>query len=267
MRKLIQTVSLLLLGIGAIYGINRWVTRPVTAVGGESVTVESKQVQTFVENEPNLEATEKADTSDLPEGSIEDWNLFLIGPDSPMEEDFSEDLLTEIPGSVMQLDRRVIDSYEALSAAATDAGFPLAIVSAYRSVSYQEQVFADDVAVNRSQNMTEAEAVEKSKQTLTEPGHSEHHTGLAIDIVDEDWLNNYPQTMLDEAYGDEPGAKWLAEHAREYGFIVRYPKGKEDITKITYEPWHFRYVGVEHAKYIEEHQLTLEEYIDLLKEK
>jgi D-alanyl-D-alanine carboxypeptidase len=73
--------------------------------------------------------------------------------------------------------------------------------------------------------------------------------------------------LLEPAYGDEPGAKWLAEHAREYGFIVRYPEGKEDITKITYEPWHFRYVGVEHAKYIEENHLTLEEYIDLLKEK
>ncbi len=262
MKKIIQTIGLVIVGIIAVYGINRFVTRPV--VIEEEVLVADQAEKKAVKKE--TQTAEKVPT-DLPEGSLDDWNLVLVGPDYPLEKDIPEKNLTEIPGSAMQLDRRVIASYEALGQAAEAAGFPLVIVSAYRSVSYQKQVFQESVNRYLAQGLSEKAATKETKKTSTEPGHSEHHTGLAIDIVDEHWQNNYPSMILEQGYGQEPGAKWLAEHARDYGFIVRYPKGKDDITKISYEPWHFRYVGVEHAQYIEEHNLTLEEYLDLLKEK
>lgn len=272
MKKRIRKIAILFLGILVIFGINRWVTRPITAKDQTVIVTENEQNiaedQTLSkEHTSDKLTTSETEETELPEGSLDDWNLILVGPDYPLAEDFPESSLQEIPGSVMKLDKRVIEPFEQLRTAAAKAGFPLAIVSAYRSISYQEQVFNDEVILNMNQGMSEAEATEKAKETMTEPGHSEHHTGLAIDIVDEDWQNNYTKTMLDAEYGDEPGAKWLAEHAREYGFIVRYPENKENITKITYEPWHFRYVGVEHATYIEEHGLTLEEYLDLFKEK
>jgi D-alanyl-D-alanine carboxypeptidase len=262
LKKIVKTVSLIIIGIIVIFGINRFVTRKVVIEDADSSVIASEKEAT---QKKEKEQETKQDI--LPDGSIDDWNLILVGPKHPLEKDIPQDNLVEIPGSVMQLDRRVIEPYQQLTQAAEQAGYPLALVSSYRSVSYQEQVFNDAVYQYMSQGLSEKEAITETKKTSTEPGNSEHHTGLAIDVVDTDWQQNYPRVLLEPAYGDEPGAKWLAEHAREYGFIVRYPEGKEDITKITYEPWHFRYVGVEHAKYIEENHLTLEEYIDLLKEK
>ena len=90
------------------------------------------------------------------------------------------------------------------------------------------------------------------------PGYSEHSTGLAFDIVSLDYQ------MLDSKQADTKECKWLTEHCAEYGFILRYPEDKEDITQIHYEPWHFRYVGEKAAKYIMENDLTLEEYLEEL---
>nr|WP_262588498.1 M15 family metallopeptidase [Staphylococcus sp. IVB6181] len=100
--------------------------------------------------------------------------------------------------------------------------------------------------------------VEKQlKNTVLHRGYSEHQTGLAFDVGS----NRYNKDFLKE-YGETPEGKWLAKHAHEYGFILRYPKGKEQITGYQYEPWHFRYVGKKTAKAIYDKQLTLEEYLD-----
>lgn len=92
------------------------------------------------------------------------------------------------------------------------------------------------------------------------PGYSEHHTGLAIDITDVFWENKTEELEKTDTY------QWMSAHCHEYGFIVRYPKGKEKITGYEYEPWHYRYVGVKAATYIMEHDLCLEEFLDLYKE-
>ena len=99
------------------------------------------------------------------------------------------------------------------------------------------------------------EAHWQTKLNLALVGTSEHHTGLAVDLVGTDY-----QT-LDEKQADTPEAKWLAEHAYEYGFILRYPEGKENITGIIYESWHFRYVGKEAAAEIMGQEICLEEYL------
>lgn len=256
-------IGVLIIGILVIYGINRLVTHVDSTESSSRLTSTTKKRQ----QSNSTTKTSEAKPANLPKGSLEDWNLLLVGPDHPLEKDFPANSFAAISGTAMQLDRRVIEPFEQLRAAAAQAGYPLVIISGYRSIAAQRQVFDDTVATHMAQGMTKEEATATTMETVTEPGHSEHHTGLAIDIVDEDWNQNYPRTVLEEEYGEQPGAKWLAKHARDYGFIVRYPNHQEGITKITYEPWHFRYVGVAHAKYIEAHHLTLEEYLKLFKEK
>ena len=100
------------------------------------------------------------------------------------------------------------------------------------------------------------DAYDETKKSVAVPGTSEHATGLAVDIIASDYEE------LDEAQGDTPEQKWLMEHWAEYGFILRYPPEKADVTGIIYEPWHYRYVGKEAAKEITEKGLTLEEYLE-----
>ena len=104
------------------------------------------------------------------------------------------------------------------------------------------------------------EAYKKASQIVTVPGASEHQIGLALDIISNDY------TSLDEGFENTSAGKWLKEHSKEYGFILRYPKGKEFITGIDYEPWHFRYVGKEAATIIMDEGITLEEFVESISE-
>ncbi|MDN6186550.1 MAG: M15 family metallopeptidase [Tetragenococcus halophilus] len=261
MKRYLKIIILSIVGVFLIYGINRFVTKPFEEPG-EQETVAKKTTSKTEEGQ-----TQNSENDDLPDSSVDDWSLTLVGPDDALEKDISADKIADIPNTNMQLDKRVIEPYQEFSEAAQKAGYPLVIISAYRSIDYQKQVFDRRVAQFESQGMDEKEAEDKTKETSTEPKHSEHHTGLALDIVDENWQQSYSDEVLSADFGKEDSAKWLADHASDYGFILRYPKGKEEITKISYEPWHFRYVGKKNAKYIEEHELTLEEYLDQLNEK
>ncbi|KAF1297701.1 peptidase M15 [Enterococcus sp. JM4C] len=201
---------------------------------------------------------------DLPKVSKNDWNLVLVGPNHKLKTEIPDSQLTTLANG-FEVDKRIAKSFEELAAAAEKAGYPLVTISAFRSVAYQEEVFEEGVSQNMSRlGLSEEAAIKEAKKTMTEPGFSEHHTGLALDVVDESWNKNYVGGLLDARFGEQPGAKWLAEHAATYGFIIRYPKNQEKITAITYEPWHIRYVGKENAEYIEKNKLTLEEYLDRL---
>lgn len=135
---------------------------------------------------------------------------------------------------------------EKLFAGAEKDGIYLAGVSAYRSHSTQTSLF------NR---YVKKDGLEKAKTYSAVPGHSEHETGLAIDVSGSDG-----KCAAEDCFGDTKEAKWLAEHVTEYGFIIRYPEGMEDITGYKYEPWHLRYVGTEISSDIAERGITLEEY-------
>lgn len=141
-------------------------------------------------------------------------------------------------------------------AAGRKEGLNFEICSSYRDVNYQQRLFSEDVEalMKRGFSYTEAYA-EVAKETMP-PGHSEHSTGLAFDIVALSYQ------ILDAKQAHTAETKWLHQHCAEYGFILRYPKGKEEITQINYESWHYRYVGVEAATYIMEHGLCLEEYLE-----
>ncbi|GEM_PF-316994 len=136
---------------------------------------------------------------------------------------------------------------EQLFEKAAEDGIYLTAVAGYRSYSFQKQLYANEVSMNGEEYANKYVAV---------PGYSEHHTGLAIDLMSAD------DVSLTEAFDQTDEFRWLQENMSDYGFILRYPKGKEHITGYNYEPWHIRYVGREAAKEIEELGLTLEEYVD-----
>lgn len=243
--------------------IARSTDQTVTSATSESSSqasmgsAEDAQEQAAVSDEVNEE--------NFPTVSLDDWSLVLVGPSNKIEKEIAQKDLGKLSNGYL-VDQRIVSSYEKLADAAKAAGHPLAMVSAYRSVAYQEEIFNANVNTLMSQGHTKEEAIRITKLTFTEPGYSEHHTGLAVDVVDQDWYQNHTGELLNEGFGDTDGGKWLQAHAREYGFIIRYPKGKHDITQIDYEPWHLRYVGVEVATYIEENEMTFEEFLEEAKE-
>ncbi|MBS3681449.1 D-alanyl-D-alanine carboxypeptidase family protein [Ornithinibacillus massiliensis] len=166
----------------------------------------------------------------------------LVFPDVPFP--FVEDLPKK------QIRQVAADALEELFAAAEQEGLDLYAQSGFRSFETQEYLFASYVS-----NHGEEEANKFSAR----PGESEHQSGLAMDVTS-------PQVNFDLVieFGDTKEGKWLKDHAAEYGFIIRYPKGKEDITGYQYEPWHIRYVGVKTASEIMERDITLEEYLEEL---
>ena len=139
--------------------------------------------------------------------------------------------------------------------AAADDGVDLMICSAFRSYDRQKSLFNNKINKLMNSGMTYLEAYKVGSMNVTVPGTSEHHLGLALDIL----TGSY--TTMDDGFGDTEAGKWLAKNAPEYGFILRYPEGKEDITGIVYEPWHFRYVGTRYAKDITQRGVCLEEYL------
>ncbi len=183
-----------------------------------------------------------------------DWRLLLINKQHPVPEDYSFELGI-IKGS-MKCDVRIIDDLLKMMQAAKNDGINLVICSPYRDLSRQEMLFGRKIKAYMEKGMSYMEAYKISSQAVTVPGASEHQIGLALDIVCDSYY------ALNEGFGETDAGKWLAEHSCEYGFTLRYPKGKEYITSIEYEPWHFRYVGKEAATIMKEKGICLEEFVD-----
>ncbi len=141
------------------------------------------------------------------------------------------------------------DALDQLTAAAQEDGWEIKSISAYRTIAYQEVLFNSYAA-------TDGE--EAANRYSSKPGYSEHHTGLCVDVSSPSMGFG-----LDQSYGDTSEGKWLEDHAHQYGFVIRYPKGKEHLTGYTYEPWHLRYLGVPLATYLKENDLCYEEFLGL----
>lgn len=192
------------------------------------------------------------------EFSKDDWNLLLVNKQHPVPEDHTFELGT-IAGS-MKCDVRILpELFEMLQAARDDEVY-LSVCSPYRDISRQEILFNRKIKRYMSNGYSYLEAYKISSQSVTVPGASEHQIGLALDIISNDY------TTLNEGFANTKAGEWLKEHSREYGFILRYPKGKEYITGIEFEPWHFRYVGKEAATIIMDNGITLEEFVESITE-
>ncbi|WP_188456032.1 D-alanyl-D-alanine carboxypeptidase family protein [Virgibacillus oceani] len=167
----------------------------------------------------------------------------LVVPDVPFP--FKEDL----PKKYMR--KEAAKALEKMFTATEKAGLELYAQSGYRSYNRQQVLFA---------SYSEQHGEKEANKFSARPGESEHQTGLTMDVTSPDI-----KFQLNTDFGKTDEGKWIRENAHKFGFIIRYPKGKEAITEYQYEPWHLRYVGKEAAKVIYEQQITLEEYLGVLK--
>lgn len=181
------------------------------------------------------------------------WKLVLVNPWNPLPENHSIQTVELKNG--LQVDERCYPDLQAMMDACRADGLSPVICSAYRTREKQERLYQAEVErwLDRGYSQDSAEA--EAGKAVAIPGTSEHQLGLAVDIVD---INNQ---HLDETQESTEVQKWLMEHSWEYGFILRYPNEKSEITGIIYEPWHYRYVGREDAEQIHILDVCLEEYL------
>ena len=178
--------------------------------------------------------------------------VVMANPWNFIPADYTLDLVDAEDGYIV--DRACRDALMQMLQDCRAAGYNARITSAYRRNSTQIQLYNNKVWYFLDLGYDEATARTEAAKIIAVPGTSEHELGLAVDLVD----NGY--WVLDEAQERTPAQKWLMEHCWEYGFILRYPNGKTQYTGIIYEPWHYRYVGVELAMELKETGLCLEEY-------
>lgn len=212
-----------------------------------------------------INSEQTAVTTNLPVSSNKDnWALYVIGNDNPLPNDFTVEIKT-VAGE-KTLDKRCADYAIQMLNDAKSQGVGLYVTSAYRSIQYQADNLQNYISRLMAQGYTKEEATKQAHKEIALPGHSEHNAGLAMDIVSNDYWSNHSD--LDESFDKLPQYEWLINNSWKYGFILSYPKGKEDITGFIYEPWHYRFVGLEHAKKIHEvyeatgEFLTVNEYIE-----
>lgn len=201
---------------------------------------------------PNLELTKEAKEIYEKNKAL----LILVNNDNPLPEDYSFEQHSLNSGFIID-EQAYIDLYR-FTKACNDADFHYNIISAYRDREAQQGVIDRNIQELMDKGLSEEEARSKTYETVQMVGCSEHETGLALDLSDEDIFT------LTEDLEANPTIKWFTDNCYNYGFILRYPKDKVDVTGINYEPWHFRYVGEEAAKFMHEHNLTLEEFHQLL---
>ena len=199
-----------------------------------------------------------------PVASSADWNLVLVNRENQLAEEIVMELyLTE---SGYQIDSRIQEPYLQLMEAGKAAGMDFTMISGYRSIEQQQTNYDVNYQNYLASGLSEEEARTKTEEYIALPNASEHITGLAVDITSTALANQEGNSGLFPDLENYPEGLWLKENAPKFGFILRYPKAKEAITGINFEPWHFRYVGIENAMYMTEKNLTLEEYIAILKQ-
>lgn len=241
-RKIRKQLSLFLLSLAIIY-----------LIGLAGVTIFSRDTVQTIAEVPNQEGkVPGGQTTDAPA----DWRLILANSENPIPKGYT--IETRSLPNGLTFDARAYDSLMSMLEDGKKAGLSFVVCSAYRTVDKQTSLFEAQVAKQRERGLSDNKAYEVAKTIVAFPGTSEHNLGLAADIVALDYQ------VLDQGYADTPEAKWLKENSYQYGFVLRYPANKEKITKIIYEPWHFRYVGPEHALEMKRLGLCLEEYIEHL---
>ncbi len=231
-----------------------------TSSEAESSESESESTSSE-ENSASVSETEQEQSSapDEPYKGTKDYGLLiLVNAKNYIPEDYTVEL-EQVQGKY-NMDIRAAAAARELVAAAAKAGFNMQLCSAYRTVEKSAQLYANQVQKFLNAGYDQATAEKEAAKWVAPPGTSEHHTGLAMDLVSSDYWGYYSD--LEHDYENFDSFKWLYANCAEYGFILRYPKDKQEVTGITYEPWHYRYVGKEAAKYIMEKGLCLEEYLE-----
>ncbi|MCL2087412.1 MAG: M15 family metallopeptidase [Oscillospiraceae bacterium] len=195
-----------------------------------------------------------------PGGFGHEFALYLINADNPLPENL-EIQTAKVQGD-FELDVRCAEYAVEMLKAAENDGISLVVCSAYRTPELQQRLFERSIENFISKGYTPSEARHLTALEIALPYQSEHNSGLAMDIVSQGWFLRHGDVTPDFEYTKE--FKWLSENSWKYGFILRYPQGKTHLTGITYEPWHYRFVGLQKAEQVYCSNLTLEEYIEQL---
>jgi len=192
------------------------------------------------------------------DSKITDWNLILVNKNNKIPDNYKFQL-TEIERG-NKVDIRIESAITQMLADARKEGLEPFICSSYRPSETQQKLYNRKVNQYRKLGYTKEHAEIEASNWVAIPRTSEHEVGLALDIVSKSYQ------VLDKKQEETEVQKWLIEHCTDYGFVLRYPTDKKEITMINYEPWHYRYVGVENAKFMKEKDFCLEEYIEYLKQ-
>ena len=220
-------------------------TESPLSVKGQTIDLRNENLSDIQENS-TVTTTQKS--SDLP------WYLTLVNADNPVDDDY-QITLTRLRNK-QSIVSRCYPELQAMMDDCRAAGLSPIICSSYRTYEKQQELFEQQVQEFINQGYGKLDAQKKASGAVARPGTSEHELGLAVDIVDESnqRLNQYQENTAVQ--------RWLMQNSWRYGFILRYPSDKTDITGIQYEPWHYRFVGKEAAKEIYENNWTLEEYLN-----
>ena len=258
--KTIVTIALIgLLGVGTAAGIflsDRSQQQEPPSADVQQEEKEEAPVESSSQKEEQEQSSQETKQQQLAEEFAkekEEYYLLLANAENPLPQDWS--IQTEEVQTGYEMDKRAAPAMREMIQAAKEDGVELMLCSAYRSVEKQQQLFDRSQQAYMAQGMSEEEAYAKTATETAIPGTSEHQTGLAADIVTPTYQ------MLDAGFADTPAGQWLSEHAAEYGFVLRYPQDKQEVTGIIYESWHYRFVGKTHAKLMKESGLCLEEYL------
>ena len=257
-----RLLAFTLAACAAAGGVSFLLSRHAAVSSASAASVSSTAAETApasgaasaVEEEPGLLSAQQA------QAMLDDPRMVLVNHTNKMPEDYT--FTTRECGSATAVNKTLqteaADAFLAMQAAAAKEGVTIWMQSGYRSVDYQTNLYNNKTQYYRDQGCSEADARAKAATIVNPPGYSEHATGLAAD------LNTPEHTSLDEGFENTAAFRWLCQHAVEYGFILRYPKEAEAVTEITYEPWHWRYVGPENAALISQSGLCFEDAIAVL---
>lgn len=183
----------------------------------------------------------------------DEWYMVLANRSSVLPGDFTVAETATVGEAVV--DARIAEALRQMVNDAAATGVKLKPTNGYRSIARQQELWDARVKTLMEGGLSQADAETKAIDYTSAPGTSDHNTGLGLDIVSED------HPAKDAGFAETAAAQWLAEHAADYGFILRYPSDKTEATGMDYEPWHYRYVGSEQAHKIKESGLCLEEYL------
>ena len=251
-------IILMILVVLILTVVYKYVTykKEVQASLETSINVE-ELYNTTNREEDNVKEEENKKEKDI-DSSTSDWELLLVNKNHKIPEGYIVELEEVEVGH--QVDKRIAEPLKQMLADARKEGLSPLICSSYRTNTKQQKLYNNKVREYERCGCSSEEAKEFASYWVAIPGTGEHETGLAVDIVSRDYQ------ILDEKQEQTEVQRWLIDNSYKYGFTLRYPTDKKDITMINYEPWHYRYVGVDNATYMKEHDMCLEEYIEYLKQ-
>lgn len=248
LKSVLLGIATAFLAVGCTILITMIFTKAYNAGVQSAVSEEKKAASSSAAPRQAVKASASSRSgSSAVSSALQEHDLVLVNPDNPMPSWYAPHL-TKAFG--VQMDSSVEEPYVQMRTEASSDGVSLWISSAYRSRDLQSELFEREVETYAKTSPTYSEAVSAAEKSVARPDCSEHATGLALDL-----------NGVEDNFDQSAAFHWLDRHAQNYGFILRYPKDKQSITKIKYEPWHYRYVGVENAKAMKKSGQCLEEYL------